>query len=178
MEVALSSLEQLELAQKIEDDVQHFAEDIPWLLQGLDELARIHPAVTVALLAFKAAYTLELTRRENDRRVVILYVEMKELMKTMIQLRTVENHTHIGSDGRVLKDRLQELAEGTAHDIRECANFCDTFLKKRLLVKVLKGPVWAQKLGAFVRLLEKRKSDFQFALMMHTTNSASDIKKL
>ncbi|OSD05610.1 hypothetical protein PYCCODRAFT_1464963 [Trametes coccinea BRFM310] len=177
MESAICLLEKIQLTQRIEDDIQQFADDIPWLLQSLDELARIHPAVTVAVLAFKAAYTLEITRRENDRRIMALYVEMKDLMKIIVQLRTVENHAHVGSDGRVLKDRLEELAERTAQDIKECANFCDTFLKKRLLVKVLKGPVWAQKLGAFVRVLENRKSEFQFALTMHTTNLASDIRK-
>jgi len=29
----------------------------------------------VAVLAFKAVYTLEVTRRENDRRVLALYTE-------------------------------------------------------------------------------------------------------
>ena len=57
------------------------------------------------------------------------------------RLKGVENRTHVGLDGRPLKDRLEELAEKTAKDIKDCANFCDTFVKKKLLVKVFKGPV-------------------------------------
>ncbi|KAI8983185.1 hypothetical protein BD414DRAFT_523114 [Trametes punicea] len=172
-----NALEKTDIAQKIERGIQRFVDDIPWLMRGLDELARIHPAVTVAVLAFKAVYALETTRQENDRRVITLYVEMKDMMMVMVQLRNVEKQTHIGLDGRVLKDRLEELAEKTAKDIKDCANFCDTFLKKRLLVKVLKGPVWAEKLSGYVKTFTDRKSDFQFALSMHTANSLTDVKR-
>ncbi|KAH9891323.1 hypothetical protein C8Q73DRAFT_747277 [Cubamyces lactineus] len=173
----MNAFEQTDLAQKIERAITHFADDIPWLMKGLDELARIHPAVTVAVLAFKAVYALETTRRENDRRVMTLYVEMKDMMIVMIQLKGVENRTHVGLDGRVLKDRLEELAEKTAQDIKDCANVCDTFLKKRLIVKVLKGPVWADKLAGFVKTFTDRKADFQFALVMHSANTVTDVKR-
>ena len=89
----------------------------------------------------------------------------------------MENRTHIGLDGRPLKDRLEELAEKTAKNIKECANFCDTFVKKKLLVKVFKGPVWAEKLTGYVKTFSDRKADFQFALAMHTANSVSDVKR-
>ena len=45
---AMGPLEQLDIAKKIERGIQRFADDIPWLMKGLDELARIHPAVTGA----------------------------------------------------------------------------------------------------------------------------------
>ncbi|KAL1940585.1 hypothetical protein VTO73DRAFT_8020 [Trametes versicolor] len=172
-----AAIEKTDFVQNIERGIQHFTDDIPWLMKGLDELARIHPAVTVVVLAFKAVYALETTRQENDRRVMTLYVEMKDMMMVMVQLKGVENRKHVGLDGLVLKDRLEELAEKTAQNIKDCANFCDTFLKKRLIVKVLKGPAWAEKLSGFVKTFTERKSDFQFALAMHTANSITDVKK-
>ena len=39
----------------------------------------------MAVLAFKAVYALENVRQENDRRVMTLYVEMKDLMMVMVQ---------------------------------------------------------------------------------------------
>lgn len=95
----------------------------------------------------------------------------------MSRLKGVESRTHVGLDGRVLKDRLEELAEKTAQDIKDCANVCDTFLKKRLIVKVLKGPVWADKLAGFVKTFTDRKADFQFALVMHSANTITDVKR-
>lgn len=41
--------------------------------------------VVVVVLAFKAVYALETTRQENDRRVMTLYVEMKDMMMVMVQ---------------------------------------------------------------------------------------------
>ena len=87
----------------IEEGINTFMEDIPWLMKGLDEIARIHPVVTgirlfihlycvypdvwtVAVLAFKTVYKMEMTRRENDRRIQALYVEMKDMMAVLIQL--------------------------------------------------------------------------------------------
>ena len=37
------------------------------------------------VLAFKAVYYLESTRQENDRRVMTLYVEMKDMMLIIVQ---------------------------------------------------------------------------------------------
>lgn len=87
----------------IENGINSFVDDIPWLMKGLDEVAKIHPVVTgelivvllsqvrlrailpVAVLAFKAVYTMEMTRRENDKRIRSLYVEMKEMIAVLVQ---------------------------------------------------------------------------------------------
>lgn len=41
-----AAIEKTDFVQNIERGIQHFTDDIPWLMKGLDELARIHPAVT------------------------------------------------------------------------------------------------------------------------------------
>ena len=45
---AVAALEATEIAQKIERGIQRFAENIPWLMKSLDEVSKIHPAVTGA----------------------------------------------------------------------------------------------------------------------------------
>ena len=37
------------------------------------------------MLAFKAVYTLEKDRRDNDDRVITLYVSMKNMMNVIVQ---------------------------------------------------------------------------------------------
>lgn len=64
--------------------------------------------------------------------------------------------------------RLQDLVDRTANDIKECANVCDTYSKKRLLVKVLKGPIWDDTLKGFIQLFTDRKAEFNFAISIHT----------
>ena len=56
----------------------------------------------------------------------------------------------------------------TAADIKECANACDTYSKKRLLVKVFKGAVWDETLQEYIKRFSDRKTDFNFAVSLHT----------
>ncbi|THH29709.1 hypothetical protein EUX98_g4473 [Antrodiella citrinella] len=155
----------------IESGLKSFMEDIPYLMKGLDEVARIHPVVTVAVLAFKAVYTMEMTRRENDRRIKTLYVEMKDMIAVLVQLRDVKDPKEIGPDGQPIDSRLQGISQQTAADIKDCANTCDTYAKKRLVVKVLKSPVWESKLVGFIAVFTKRRGQFEEALAIHTARA-------
>ena len=55
----------------------------------------------------------------------------------------------------------------TADDIKSCANACDTYSKKKLLVKVIKGSVWDSTLKSFLDLFSSRRKAFTFALALH-----------
>jgi hypothetical protein len=39
---------------------------------------------TVVVMAFKTVYTLELKRRDNEKKVIALYVEMKDMMGVLL----------------------------------------------------------------------------------------------
>jgi hypothetical protein len=39
----------------------------------------------VAVLAFKAVYALEMTRRENDHTIIALYADMTDMMRVLTQ---------------------------------------------------------------------------------------------
>ncbi|KAH8102306.1 hypothetical protein BXZ70DRAFT_891052, partial [Cristinia sonorae] len=160
----------------IESGLKSFMEDIPWLMKSLDEVARVHPVVTVVVLAFKAVYTMEMTRRENDQRVRSLYSEMKDMIAILVQLRDVKDPKELGPDGTPIDSRLQGISEQAASDIKECANACDTYAKKRLVVKVLKGPVWEAKLVGFVAIFTKRRAQFEEALAIHTARVVDNIQ--
>jgi len=69
----------------------------------------------------------------------------------------------------ILKDRLKSLAEHTADDIKLCSNVCDTYVKKRLLAKVILAAVWDAKLLEFVKLFHRRRQEFEFELSIHTS---------
>ena len=89
---AKALLDTPQIADAIEKGVNAFMEAVPVLMSALDEVAKIHPFISgmdesvpnpkvltggslVAVLAFKAVYTLEVKRRSNDMRVIALYTE-------------------------------------------------------------------------------------------------------
>ncbi|KAJ7901712.1 hypothetical protein B0H14DRAFT_1250148 [Mycena olivaceomarginata] len=152
----------------IEQGLNTFMEGMPVLMNALDEVAKLHPFIGVAVMAFKAVWALEQKRRDNDRKILALHMEMKEMMGVLTQLKNVKDADEIAPDGSTIKGRMQEIVKGTADDIKACANACDTYTKKKLVVKILKGPVWEGKLVAFAGKFTKRRSEFEFALSIHT----------
>jgi hypothetical protein len=141
-------------------------------------------ANTVVVLAFKTVYTLEQKRRDNDKKIVSLYVGMKDMMGALLlyvfpsthgypltprSLKDVENDEVIALDGTNIEDRLKSLIERTADDIKACSNVCDAYMKKRLLAKVLLSSLWDMKLLDFVELFATRRREFEFELTMHTS---------
>ena len=71
---------------------------------------------------------------------------------------------------------MRALAEQAASDIKNCANACDTYSKKKLLVKVLMGPAWEGRLTDFLDRFTKTRSEFKLALAMFTSRNTIDIK--
>ena len=77
--------------------------------------------------------------------------------------------TLIAPDGMNIGDRLGSLLARTVDDIKVCSNACDTYVKTRLLAKVVLGPIWDAKLLKFVQLFSTRRQEFQFELSIHTS---------
>ncbi|KAI0651487.1 hypothetical protein C8Q79DRAFT_922231 [Trametes meyenii] len=166
------ALKNIDIKQAIEYGVDRFSDSIPLLRKALSDISKIHPVVTVAVLAFEAVIELEITRRENDRRVTVLFVEMKEVMSVITHFKDLKS-TDVGRDGVILGTRLRELAETTAEDIKQCANLCDIFLKSKLLLRVLKGPLWAERFASCMERFARRKEEYGLALAMHTASTVT-----
>ncbi|KAJ6458650.1 hypothetical protein C8R47DRAFT_995099, partial [Mycena vitilis] len=155
--------------EAIEHGLHTFMDGIPVLMNALDEVAKIHPYVPYhPLIHFNAVWALEQKRRANDKMILSLHMEMKDMMSVLTQLKNVKDSEEVAPDGSTIRGRMQSIVEGTAEDIKSCANACDTYTKKKLIVKVLKGPIWEGKLVKFVGIFTKRRGDFEFALSVHT----------
>jgi hypothetical protein len=151
-------------------------------------MACVHDEVTreiVVVLAFKTVYTLEQTRRDNDKKIISLFVGMKDMMGALLlyvstcvhgylltshSLKDMENDKLVAPDGTNIEDRLKSLVEGTADDIKTCSNICDAYMKKRLLAKVLLSTLWDAKLLEFMNLFTSRRKEFVFELTMRTSH--------
>ncbi|EIW54518.1 uncharacterized protein TRAVEDRAFT_74546 [Trametes versicolor FP-101664 SS1] len=149
------------------DGVNGLVESLPPLVRALDAVAQIHPFLALAVGAFKVVVELEAKRRDNDKKINLLFLEMRNMMAALLQLQGVRTN-HVGRDGLSIGARLDDLIKKTAKDIKECANACDTYSRKRLLVKVLKAPSWDGTLKEYIQLFSDRKGEFNFAISIHT----------
>ncbi len=66
-----------------------------------------------------------------------------------------------------IEDRLSGVAERTEKDIRECAHACDTFTKKSMVSKIVKGSIYSKELFEYTDRFKDRRLEFQQALGMH-----------
>ncbi|KAH9856043.1 hypothetical protein C2E23DRAFT_948603 [Lenzites betulinus] len=149
------------------DGVNTLVESLPPLVRALDAVAQIHPFLAIAVGAFKVVVELEAKRRDNDKKVNLLFLEMRNMMATLLQLQDVRTE-HVARDGLSIGSRLDALIKKTAEDIKACANACDAYARKRLLVKVFKAPSWDGTLKEYIQLFGDRKGEFSFAIAVHT----------
>ena len=67
------------------------------------------------------------------------------------------------------EDRLRQLSDQTADDIKACANACNTYSKKKLVVKFIRSTVWEQRLASFTGTFTQRRGQFEFELTLRST---------
>lgn len=120
------------------------------------------------VITFKAVYTMEMTRRENDKRIRLLYVDMQDMMAVLVELKDVKDPRRV-IQGKTIEARLEGLVKGAKNDIKECANACDAYSKKGLISKALKGSIWQDMLKGYGKKFVDRRHQFMEALAIHTT---------
>ncbi|KAG7087300.1 hypothetical protein E1B28_013278 [Marasmius oreades] len=160
---------------KIKSKINGFSESSQVLLKVLEEVKDIHPFIGVAVIAFKAVVTLELKRRENDDKVVFLLVKMQDLMETLVQLRAIPSDQKTSDQLYTVEEKLASLCAKIEKDIQGCGNLCDTFSKKRFLVKLLKGSIYEIRLEEMAQTLDERQRELQFALGLFTARGIQSI---
>ncbi|KAI1783149.1 hypothetical protein LXA43DRAFT_904186 [Ganoderma leucocontextum] len=161
----------------VREGVNMLVDSLPGLVKALDEVAKLHPFIGIAVGAFRVVVELDIKRRDNDKKIGVLFVEMRDMMEALLQLRGIKDEESMGPDGQTIKARMQELVRQTANDIKTCANACDTYAKKKLIVKVIKGSVWDGTLKGFIDLFASRRKAFTFALSIHVGVGVDDANR-
>ncbi|KIP05842.1 hypothetical protein PHLGIDRAFT_483430 [Phlebiopsis gigantea 11061_1 CR5-6] len=155
-------------AKAVQSQLDGLAAASQALVGALDELSKIHPFVTIVVTAFKVAWKFEVTRRQNDKRVQMVNLKMNEMLRTILLLENIARDDR-GQDGTSIAQRLSGRMRTVANDIESCAAVCDTFSKKRTVVKLFKSLEWEQKLTGFIDQFDEHKKALHFDLSMHAS---------
>ncbi|KAH9855711.1 hypothetical protein C2E23DRAFT_723446 [Lenzites betulinus] len=142
-------------------------EGLPELMKVLQEVAAIHPFIALAVGAFRVAIELDLKRRENDKKVNLLFMEMRDMMTALVELQNVKDPGQPGDDGKTVQQRLQNLADQIESDILECANVCDAYAKKGTTARVFGSIRWDEKLQHYVKRFTKHRADIELTIAVH-----------
>ncbi|KAL1665575.1 hypothetical protein GGF50DRAFT_87903 [Schizophyllum commune] len=158
-----------ELASTFKDRMEgYMGSGCDLLLKALEEVSALHPYVNVALFAFKAVVKVERTRRENDSKVTMLGTQMYDMMETLKPL--------VGIHPDHVESKLKSLMEKISKDVFQCGHFCDTYTKKRLIVKFVKSSVYEQHLADFSERFKNARDEIRSVLAVHTATTVTMVR--
>ncbi|TDL25419.1 hypothetical protein BD410DRAFT_826665 [Rickenella mellea] len=128
-----------------------------------------HDFWAVAVTAFEVLLTLEMKRRENDKRVSGILLKQADMMMALLQLDNIRDEDTKNEKGETVAGRLQTLIAEIRKDVEACGNVIDTYYKQKFLAKFLRANSWEDKFIGFASTFDKRKEDIKFALEIHVT---------
>ncbi|KAF9445936.1 hypothetical protein P691DRAFT_777225 [Macrolepiota fuliginosa MF-IS2] len=161
----------------IDNAISTFGENIKIVLNGLDALSHIHPAIGVAIVAFKLVVSLDITRRENNQKVMAVRIQIQQMLCTLFHLRRFQDPAEVMPDGTILKDRLQPLMEQIARDIKECGSACDVYLKKSFIAKTIKSKIYEARLADYAIKFIEYRDQLDKSLTVHIAVGVDMVNK-
>ncbi|KAI1785577.1 hypothetical protein LXA43DRAFT_899476 [Ganoderma leucocontextum] len=166
-----------EPGKAVRQTISSIIDGIPALLKVLDDVAQIHPFIKIAVGAFRVAIELDLKRKDNDKKVSLMFVEMRDMMAVLVQLKDINKDKRAGEGNATISGRMQHLVDKTEQDIRKCANSCNAYAKKKLLSKVVHSSSWSDEFKGYIQGFTDRRREFELALSIyigHAVNTAND----
>ncbi|KAJ7794900.1 hypothetical protein B0H14DRAFT_3556093 [Mycena olivaceomarginata] len=134
----------------IEQGLNAFMEGMPVLMNALDEVAKLHPCGYG--IQGRVGARAE-TSRERLKNTCVAYGDEGH------DGRSDADPEEVAPDGTTIKGRMQEIAKGTADDIKACANVhlqsVRHIFKEKAGSQGLEGPIWEGKLVKFVGMFSK-----------------------
>ncbi|KZV94095.1 hypothetical protein EXIGLDRAFT_767390 [Exidia glandulosa HHB12029] len=124
------------------------------LLQALDIVQEVHPFVKVAVSAFKAAYELNKTRHDNDKKIDLVFSKIASMMGVLADMRDIADpqatNTH-------RYNQFRDKLETVAREIKDCSAVCDTYSQQKFLKKTFAAKSWDKKFIEFFDLFDRRR---------------------
>ncbi|KAH8814566.1 hypothetical protein DL96DRAFT_417067 [Flagelloscypha sp. PMI_526] len=163
--------------QEFEQAIGGFTEVAKTMVIGLDALAQVHPFVSFAVQAFKMVIEFDLQRRDNNKKVFVVKLQMKDMVALLFELRTIRDPADKGPDGLTIEGRMQTLITNIAKAIKAGGSAIDVYLGKGLISKTLKSMKYKSMLAELATKFEQFKEDIKFALQMHTAHGIDNANR-
>ncbi|KAA1475032.1 hypothetical protein DENSPDRAFT_841746 [Dentipellis sp. KUC8613] len=157
------AMSQTDVGRDVQACISKFFEGTPMLLDMLKVVSQIHPFAEVAVKAFGVVITLVQKRKENNARVIALYIEMKELMVVILSLKEVPRKPTVfpNQKAKIFNEKMQELFNRIGADIKNCGNTCDAYSKKSLIARVVQSSSWEKVFSAYSGMFLRHRDEIQ-----------------
>ncbi|GJJ06180.1 hypothetical protein Clacol_000369 [Clathrus columnatus] len=165
-----------ELFSAVKSQLGNFIQSSDVLITILDEVGDLHPWIKVAVFPFKAALTLELKRKDNDKKVLALFIQMNEMMEVLRLLEPIKPQ-ELGKEGGVLGDRMKDKLEAVAKGIQDCSHVTHEYYKMKFIPKLLKSYKWEDKFSELASTFVKFGNDLKGLIEIYTGTGVQAIHR-
>ncbi|KAJ6486800.1 hypothetical protein C8R45DRAFT_1098080 [Mycena sanguinolenta] len=179
--------------KNIEEKFTALAQTSKTIMAGLDILGQIHPFISrecqsvllfyiscepsqVAAQAFKLAINVDVTRRENDKKVLAVQLQMQDMIVVLFLLR------HLGDPkekvgGQTVETRMRGLVQSIANHVTSGRSACEEYQKKGFVAKMIKSKIYEDRLATYAQIFADDKREIQFSLQLYATYGVNEIKQ-
>ncbi|KAF4609988.1 hypothetical protein D9613_010358 [Agrocybe pediades] len=150
-----------EKTTEVQIAIDSFVETANVVLEGLVALGNVHPILGVAIFAFHSVMRLDLARRDNNKKVLAVKLQMQNMMCTMFQLRNLR-HVHVKEGEREQeKERLQRLIKVIADDITKCGSDLNYYMDRKFVSKLFNAKAYERRFADHIETFVRHRSELQ-----------------
>ncbi|KAF8883174.1 hypothetical protein CPB84DRAFT_1851026 [Gymnopilus junonius] len=149
------------IGTKLDDLLDSFMNGADAVLNELSILGNAHPILAIAIFAFHEVVKLDIARRDNNKKVLVVVMQMQSMMGPMFQLRNL-SRDHMPEEERVFHEgRLKELIEVITRNIKECRSDIAHFLGKKFMFKLVLAKGYESKFATHMEVFALRRTELQ-----------------
>ncbi|KAF8996218.1 hypothetical protein BDQ17DRAFT_1330064 [Cyathus striatus] len=133
------------------------------ILGELVIIGNIHLIIDAAIFALHLVISLDLKRRENNKKVLVVKVQMLSMMCALFQLCELRALPETGTTN----ESLTELVKAISKEIIECGSDCDYYLNKRPLSKFIKANGYEKQFSDHIEKFAQRWDELRLQLVLY-----------
>ncbi|KAF7377944.1 Protein kinase domain-containing protein [Mycena sanguinolenta] len=160
----------------IKEKIDAFAQTSKIVMDGLEILGKIHPFISIAAQAFKLVIEVDLKRRENDKKVLAVQLEMQDMIVVLFLLRHIRDPKK-KVDGLTVETKMRGVMESIAKHITAARSACKEYQEKGFLTKMIKCKIYEDRLADHAKIFADDKGKVQLSLALYTADGVHEINK-
>ncbi|KAJ7803229.1 hypothetical protein B0H14DRAFT_2889330, partial [Mycena olivaceomarginata] len=162
-----------EYVKNIEEKFTALAQTSKIIMDGLDILGKIHPFIGLAAQALKLAINADVTRCENDEKVLAVLLQMQDMIGCFFcrydPKKTIGDQT--------VETKMRVVMKSIVEHITSARSACEEYQAKGFFATMIKCKIYEDRLAGHAQISAADKREVQFSLQLKSMSQLDEIDK-
>ncbi|KAF8970853.1 hypothetical protein BDZ97DRAFT_1789054 [Flammula alnicola] len=160
-------------AQKLDNLLESFMYGANAVLEELTVLGNAHPVLAIAIFAFHEVIKLDIARRDNNKKVLVVVLQMQSMMGPMFELRNLKHDHMPEAEKQFHENRLKELVEIITRDIKVCRSDITHYMNRKFVYKLVLAKGYERNFATHIETFALRRSELQSVISAYLAVSVT-----